>query len=295
MSVSKIRLIKKATIIPLIGSPSSFTGGVFTYDGQFIEDSLLERGRPAELQKPVEHLSDTYIYGGCFFGHFGHFIWESLSRLYTIRQCKNYPILFISSDDGYLDGYREFFKLLGINNEIHLVKLPTSVENLVYSHPGSTIAPPHITDEQMNALKYYYFNDKNSNEKIWLSRSKLLVGTIINESTIEKILAKIGYKIIHPEILSLQEQIRLISTSDIVAGFDGSQFYTVLFATEISGKFHIFNRRPKIPDAIPYVFQKKNIAFELHNFAVEYICGESAWSYYNHSEPEKIIEILQNL
>jgi capsular polysaccharide biosynthesis protein len=168
---------------------------------------------------------------------------------------------------------------------------------LVYSHPGSVLSPPYMADEQINALKYYFFNlnDKKSNEKIWLSRSKLLVGTIINESLIEKILTKIGYKIIHPEILSLQEQVRLISTSDIVAGFDGSQFYTVLFATEISGKFHIFNRRPKIPDAIPYVFQKRNIEFELHNFDVEYICGEGAWSYYNHSEPEKIIEVLQNL
>jgi capsular polysaccharide biosynthesis protein len=288
-----MKLLKNATIIPLEGTMDFFTGGVFSSDGQFIEDSLLDRGKPAELQKPIQHLSGTYIYGGCLFRHFGHFIWESLSRLYTIRQCKESPILFISPDDGY----REFFKLLGVNNEIFLINVPSSVENLIYSHPGSSLAPLYITDEQINALKYYNFNKnkKNTNEKIWLSRSKLLFGTVINELSIEKILAIIGYKIIYPEMLLLQEQVRLISTSDIVAGFDGSQFYSLLFAEDISSKIHIFNRRNKIPDAIPYVLQKRNIDFELHNFTVEYICGEGAWSYYIHSEPEKIVEVLRKL
>ena len=226
-----MKLLKNATVIPLEGTMDSFTGGVYSSEGHFVEDSLLDRGKPGQLQKTVEYLEGTYIYGGCLFGHFGHFIWESLSRLYAVRQCKNYPILFISPDDGY----RKIFKLLGINNEIRIVNVPTSVENLIYSPPGSSLIPLYITDEQINALKYYYFNvnDKNSNGKILLSRSRLLFGTIINEQAIEKILTKIGYKIIHPETLSLQEQVRLISTSGIVAGFDGSQFYSLLFAIDI--------------------------------------------------------------
>ena len=288
-----MELLKNSTIIPLEGTMGSFTGGVFSSDGSFIEDSVLYRGKPAQLQKPVEYLYGTFIYGGCLFRHFGHFIFESLSRLYAIRQCKNYPILFISPDDGY----REFFKLLGVNNEIRIINVPTYIENLVYSRQGSALVPPNIIDEQINALKYYYFNlnEKKSNEKIWLSRSKLLFGTILNESAIEKILTKFGYKIIHPEILSLQEQVRLISTSKIVAGFDGSQFYSLLFAIEISSKFHIFNRRSKIPDEIPYALQKRNVEFELHHFDVEYVCGQGAPSYYMHSEPEKVIEVLRNL
>jgi len=279
--------------MPLIGSPSAFTGGVFAADGHFLADSIVERGQAGEWQEPVEHLPGTYIYGGCLFGHFGHFILESLSRLYVVRSCKNYPILFINENDGAFDFQKDIFACLGINNEIIRIKVPTSVEHLIYSKPGSVIEPLHILDEQIDALKYFYFSKDVREEKIWLSRSNWLVGTIINEPAIEKILAKIGYTILHPENLSFQEQVRVISTSDIVAGFDGSQWYTLLFALEITGKFHLFNRRPKIPDAVPYVLQKRKVAFTLHNFRVEYVCGESAWSYYLHSEPEKIIDVLR--
>jgi len=293
-----MKLLKNATIIPLTGTMDSFTGGVYTSDGRFVEDSLLERGRPAELQKTVEHLSETYIYGGCLFGHFGHFIWESLSRLYTFRKCKEYPILFISPNDIVFNVQEMFFKSLGVNNEIRLVKIQTSVENLIYSSPGSSINPLYITDEQINSLKYFRFlknvGDNSSEEKIWVSRSKLTFGMIVNELIIEKVLSKIGYKIIHPESLPLSEQVRLISTADIVAGFDGSAFFSILFSEEIRSKFFVFNRRPHIPKTISYVFQKRNVEFELHNFDVEYIAGEMAWSCYNHPAPEKIIEILKS-
>ncbi|MDR2489138.1 MAG: hypothetical protein LBD42_06585 [Desulfovibrio sp.] len=53
----------------------SFTGGIYSSDGEFIEDSLIRnRGKSAQIQKILEHLYGTYIYGGCLFGHFGHFI-----------------------------------------------------------------------------------------------------------------------------------------------------------------------------------------------------------------------------
>ena len=292
-----MKLIKNATIIPLEGTMDSFTGGAYTSDGQFIEDSLLYRGRPAEIQKPTKHLSETYIYGGCLFGHFGHFIWESLSRLYAIKQHNDCPIIFIMPDNTLFNEQAMFFKSLSIHNEIHIVKIPTSVENLIYFSPGSSINPLFISDEQINSLQCFDFscdtNDKKSETKVWLSRSNLLFGTILNEQVIEIVLAKKGYKIIRPETLPIYEQVRLISTADIVAGFDGSAFFSLLFSKEVYSKFFIFNRRPKIPETIPYVFQKRHVEFELHDFDVEYICGKGAWAYYNHPAPEKIIKILK--
>ena len=273
----------------------SFTGGVFTFDGQFIEDSLLCRGRPAELQKPVEHLSGTYIYGGCLFGHFGHFIWESLSRLYTIRQCKNYPILFISPNDRIFNVQKMLFKSIGVNNEILLVKASTSVESLIYSSPGSTLNPVFISDKQIDSLKYFDFAENTSKEKIWLSRSKLEYGKVTNEPAIEKELIKAGYDIIHPQTLPLREQVRLVGTSDIIAGFDGSQFFSLLFSKEVYGKFFVFNRRRGIPSTIPYAFQKRNVTFEQHIFDLESVNSEWPITTYHLPEPTKIIEILNGL
>jgi hypothetical protein len=295
-----MKLLKNATIMPLEGSMDSFTGGIYTADGQFVEESLLYRGRPAALQKSVEHLSETYIYGGCLFRHFGHLIWESLSRLYMIRQCKDYPILFINPQDEQLnDRLCRFFKIIGVKNEIRLVKVPTSVEELIYCPPGSSINPLYISDEQINSLQCFNFSknipDNNSEKKIWISRSNLLFGVVVNELIIEKVLAKIGYKIIQPELLTLQEQVRLMCKADIVAGFDGSAFFSLLFSKDIYSKFYIFNRRQHIPRTLPYVFEKRNVQFALHNFDLEYIAGEGACAYYNHPAPEKIIDVLKEL
>ena len=274
----------------------SFTGGIFTSDGSFVEDSLLYRGKPGQIQEPIQHLDGTYIYGGCLFGHFGHFIWESLSRLYAIRKCKEYPIIFIApKDDFILQIFQDAFKQIRVKNEILLVKVPTSVKSLLYSQPGSSISPLFITDEQINALQYFTFASKNS-QKIWLSRSRLYdgkFGKITNEKFLEEELTKIGYTIVHPQMISLYEQVRLISTSNVVAGFDGSQFFSVLFAKEICGKFYVFNRRKGIPNTIPYVFEKKNIVFSLHTFSIEYIDGEGAGSNFRHLEIDNIIDVLK--
>jgi hypothetical protein len=295
-----MKLLKNSIICPLIGSMDSFTGGVYTSDGEFVEDSILDRGHKSVLNKPVEYLQGTYIYGGCLFAHFGHFIWESLSRLYTIRQCKNYPILFISPNDRIFNVQKMFFNAIGIDNEIILVKVSTSIENLIYSPPGSSISPLYIMDEQINSLKYFSFSYipkkiNDLNKKIWMSRSSLKYGKVINEHVIEEKLKELGYTIVHSETLSLYEQVKLISTSDVVAGFDGSAFFSLLFAKEIYGKFIIFNRRKHIPETIHYALERRHIEFKLCTFDVECISGNiyNADADYSHSEPDKVINVLE--
>jgi capsular polysaccharide biosynthesis protein len=272
----------------------SFTGGVYSSDGEFIEDSLLYRGKQAQFQKSIEHLNGIYIYGGCLFGHFGHFILESLQRLYTIRQCKEYPILFLSPNDKVYDVQKIVFKSIGVRNEILLVKKPTDVENLLYSPPGSSIHPMFITDDQENSLKHFSFSANNGySKKIWLSRTQLKYGKLDNESVIEEGLRQIGYEIICPETLPLREQVKLICTSTIVAGCDGSAFFSLLFAKDIYSKFFVFNRRRNIPSMIPYVFEKRNVQFEQWTFDLEPVHEEWPVSIFHHQNQHKIVDILK--
>ncbi|MDR1490679.1 MAG: glycosyltransferase family 61 protein, partial [Desulfovibrio sp.] len=281
-----MKVLKNAIIIPLEGTMDSFTGGVFSSDGQFLEDSLLDRGKAAPLQEPVEALQGVYIYGGCLFGHFGHFIWESLSRLYAIRQCKNYPIIFTTPNDNRIIPFAEtFLKAIGVNNKIQLIRISTSVENLIYSLPKSSLKPLFIEDEQVNALKSFHFQKDNHNIKIWLSRSMLKYGKIDNEQVIEEELRKNGYEIICPQNFPLREQVRLISTSDIVAGCDGSAFFSLLFANEIYGKFIVFNRRRDIAKSIPYAFKKRNVLFEQYTFELEPINEKWPVAIFHHPDP----------
>jgi capsular polysaccharide biosynthesis protein len=289
----KLVQLVNAALAPLEGSMDSFTGGVYA-DGRFIEDSLLYRGKPAPLPQIRERLPGTYIYGGCLFGHFGHFIWESLSRLYAIRQCDLYPILFLSPNDAIYQMQKLFFKTLGIKNEIRLAKLPSSVQNLVYSSPGSSIDPLFVADEQIEALARLHFPKENQGRKVWLSRSRLKSGRIMNEALIEAELEKKGYEIIHPETLPFREQVKLASTPDIVAGFAGSQFFSMLFAKEIRSKFFIFNRRLNIAETLPYAMKKRKVEFQTHIFDIEYVSGDqaSADTNFSHLQPERILDVL---
>lgn len=259
-----------------------------------MEDSIVYRGKQPQLQKHVESLSGAYIYGGCLFAHFGHFIWESLSRLYAIKKCKDYPILFICpNDEAAVSLLRVFISSIGVRNKVHLVKVPTLVENLIYSSPGSSISPLGITDDQIDALQHFVFNEKSYNKNVWLSRSRLKAGRIANECFIEDELRKSGYEIIYPETLPLREQVRVVSSSNIVAGFDGSQFFSLLFSKEARSKFFVFNRRKRIPDTISYAFEKKNAEFSLYTFDLEYVDGDGAGRNFRLPAPDTLLDILK--
>jgi len=272
----------------------TFTGGVFTHDGQFVKDSLLHRGSPGVFCQPDDYVNEICIYGGCLFAHFGHFIWESLSRLYTIRKCKNYPIVFISPNNKIFKMYQLYINTLGIKNEIRLIQIPTMFKNLIYSQPGSSLSPLFILDEQMMALQYINNYDSKKYDKIWLSRSKLDMGKLVNESTIEDELQKLGFTIVHPQEFSLLEQIKIISSADIVAGCDGSAFYSLLFAKKVMGKFFIFNRRKHIPQALTYIFHKRNIPVQVHTFELKSVQEKWPVSLY-YQNPEYIVNILKKV
>lgn len=68
-------------------------------------------------------------------------------------------------------------------------------------------------------------------DKIYLSRAKLpnTLRKIIGEENIEKELARRGWKIIHPETLSIEDQILALHHARIIAGSVSSGFHTLLY------------------------------------------------------------------
>lgn len=154
-----MRAIKHALIMPLEGTMDSFTGGVFDSGGEFVADSVIYRGHAPERRKYSEHLQGTFIYGGCLFGHFGHFIWASLARIAAIRKCRPYPLLFITPNDHLFNTQKLFFKGMGIRNEIILVTKPTLVENLIYAPPHSSLSPLSMSQEMLDALAFKDFGE----------------------------------------------------------------------------------------------------------------------------------------
>lgn len=280
--------------MPLEGTMDAFVGGAFDADGSFIKDSVVHRGSAPELREPEEELKGRYIYGGCLFAHFGHFIWESHARISTFQKCRPYPILFISPNDRLFNTQKLFFKNLGIKNEILLIKHPTRVSNLIYSSPGASLSPLSMSDEMLNALSIKNF-EARTDKKIWLSRSKLKYGRVLNEPYIEERVKALGFDIIYPEKIPLPEQIRLIASSSVVAGFSGSQFFSAFFAKKTLGEFKIFNRRARVPDTMPFLLERKKINGDIVYFGVEDFGEEAPEKDRISLEPDKIVQTLEEL
>lgn len=291
-----VKLIKDAVVIPLAGSMSSFTGGVFNSARHFVEDSINERGKPPVYESPKDVITEPCIYGGCLFGHFGHFIWESLSRLSIFRECKPLPLIFISPNPGIQNGQVKIFRAIGIKNAIILIKKPTLFKNLLYGSPQSGVNPLFLTEIQQKSLACINVGNKQTGKKIWLSRTQISTGKILNESEIESQIINFGYEIIHPETLEFHTQIKLIATSKIISGFDGSQFFTFMFAKKVLSRFIIFNRRPIPTPALPLALTMKNLSYQMNIFPVELCNGdpESAGANYRTLGMEKIVRLLCN-
>jgi capsular polysaccharide biosynthesis protein len=294
MPEKKFISIKNAKIMPMTGTMDSFTAGVFSND-KCIESSLLCRGKESPIYEIQEKLCGAYVFGGYLFANFGHFILESLSRVYAIKQCAPLPILFLGPNPYILSAQKKQIEVLGVKNELLLVKKPIGVEMLIYSPPGSSIKPVMILDEQIDALAWHPGTDTIKGKKIWLSRSSTRVSSVDNEKDIEVQLQDLGWTIIHPEQIDLHEQVRHISSAEYIAGFDGSAFYSILFTKKCRAKIFIFSRRKEIPQEIPYALTKKNVEHEEFVFPLAWLSEEGTASRCVLKKPELLIDVLKSI
>lgn len=256
---AKLSLIRNARVMPFQGTMDHFAAGVYDGDGRFLDSSIIRhRASPSEYLPVTKTLSGTYIFGGYLFYHFGHFLLESLSRVYAIRQCRLYPVVFTSPNEHVGEAQKKLFRFLRIENEILLLREPTAIENLIMSEAGSSIHPPLLLEEQVRALGVFRAGaPQESGNKIWLSRSKVRGGGLENEADIEKELRRMDWTIVHPEELSYREQARCVSTARRVAGLDGSAFYSALLADTVHGDFSVFSRRAHIPPILNLALARK--------------------------------------
>lgn len=291
MGNKHIQILHDALLMPFDGSMEKFTSGVFL-DGRCVGSSLIpERSSPAIPAAPEKTLNGTYIFGGYLFPHYGHFLLESLSRVYAIKTCNTYPLVFLSPNSKTVFFQRSILKFLSLSNEIIFVTKRTLVKRLVYSEPGCEI-PEYMSDDQINSLISFKAEDEMQ-DKIWLSRSALVnCGGVDNENIIEGVLEKFGWKIVHPEKMNIYDQVRMICSAKYVAGFDGSAFFNVLFGEKALGKFIIFGRRNFIEKTITNVLNKKKVNYQCFVPELKYVGGNGAQARFFVPDPYVIIETV---
>lgn len=183
-------------------------------------------------------LDGKTLYGGYIRLKWGHFITESLARMWALREVSQFDNVMFFADGDYdkLSGnYAIIFKLLGIEEKVKIFREAVRVENLLVPEIGYE-HDCYYSDRQAEVYHHIARSaldidvDIKKTEKIFLSRSSAAGATKngINLQALENYFHANGYTIVRPDI-SLVELIHLMNHADEIATISGTPAHNYAF------------------------------------------------------------------
>lgn len=245
--------VPAAKLVPLVRlALGQFSGGV-TAAGPDTERLILQRGfasqcinvnTPDDTAQPAEQRFERAWFGGYAFDHFGHFLLEGLSRIAAPELlASGDPVVFfdpmrIGTPRRYM---ADLFQAVGLDPaRVVFCNRVTDVGVLQCCEPAIEVrgrVRPQRYEVFHRAVARRIGPVSTRNGIIYLSRSRLQGRrSIAGETEIEAWLAgTYGAKIVYPEMLSIDEQLQLQSTSALIIGCEGSALHLpILLGTEMN-------------------------------------------------------------
>ena len=266
----RIEMVPDALVLPptkrdeSAGVPSGFVfdGGIYDANGRAVplaqhvggggqNKTTVGIGGKIECSREA----GTWVFGGWLRNHFGHFIEESLGRLWAIPRLEE-PIAGVvfllwggwdpaaagKADATARRGFvREAFRLLGIRQPIRVVTAPCAFEKLLVPqqlHLHRTLEDVTGWRTQQAFLRSMIERVPTgavAPRRIYVSRANLDVALsrFVLEEVIEVSLRQSNYHIVHPEELTLGEQAALYAGAKQMIFAEGS---SVHFAAPFCGR-----------------------------------------------------------
>ena len=269
----QLRTIDGAHIVPTEDRTLVQPCGVFDQDRSYCHDAVLWRRKP--LMVPPEQpafaedapLKGTYLWGGVLHGHFGHFLVESIGRLwgYAAADAHLDGVLFMekraergeggaavawhSEETPLLRSFQaEMFKQFGIAAPIGLVGAPVQVERLVI--PGQGFGMGAMA-EGTPAFRAFVQDRVGQDiapdgpERLYISRSAFGArrGGVIGEQILEQQLEQDGFTVFHPQTESIPAQIARYKAAREVVALDGSALHLLAMVAQPDQKVAMIKRR----------------------------------------------------
>lgn len=305
-----------ALILPLRECPEpgygNHEGGVCDRDFNL----LAGHSRSAETQRvpsmevirayradTVRRLDEGVIYGGIIYDGFGHFLMDGFVRLwYAVKHREEkLRIAFLTVGSFELEDYHHrMLGLLGIGQErVLIVKEPTEFARVIVPKQAwFTLSGAY--DRELFRLAFDEIKSRitpKSEPKLYLSRSTYKSHDMFGEDYFERFFEGRGYKIIHPDEMSVEEQIAYVSGAEVVACTEGTLSHHALFARDGARFIHLmrysmpvgggFQGEIHAVKGIDFVFVDTELPI-LPNFHASYsgylIGPTSYWDAFLHNE-----------
>ena len=236
------------TILPSIdhrNRPMGNKGGVVDVHGEFVPLSAINYECAAYPVGKCEDSDKRAVYCGYFPMHWGHFLTEVICRLwYALEHDDEVDEYVFTVRPGFEQrmhpNMKAFFRALGILDKVVLTSQPKTYREIVvpemcfrqgeYYSEGFMGMYDKVAE---NLLKEVDSSDLVPAEKIYLSRSSFKKNGAkieINTQLLDHFFQKNGYKIVHPETLSLAELTWLLHHAKECVAPSGTICHNILFA-----------------------------------------------------------------
>lgn len=188
---------------------------------------------------------ENVIYCGFMRNQWGHFIVNSMSRIWFIYahpEVKYDKIIFAlppNQNNLELKGnYKEFFRILGLLDKIEFISSPVAFRTVIV--PELSWSLQHHFSEEFNLVfdELVRIVSENSSydkghfpQKVFFTRSKLNTSFLceLGIEILDDFFRRNGFEIIAPETLNLTQTILLMQNAEVVASASGSTAHNILF------------------------------------------------------------------
>jgi capsular polysaccharide biosynthesis protein len=212
-----------------------------------------------DLTKLTYFQEDTILYGGILYSQFGHFLVESLCRLWAYKHLKDYNISI-----GFYVPWRKpryFYNQNFVNQILRGFGIPLNKIRFLdeFLKIKRVIVPAQkygfgLLDKPdlafLNFLRSFEFKLDlpqvfKEADKIYVSRSKLPIssGQVIASHLFEEYLADNGYAILYPENYSLYQQLSILKNAKKIIFCDGSAVHSCILLPDLEAQVAVISRR----------------------------------------------------
>jgi hypothetical protein len=280
---------------------SFYNGGVYDAHRAVVPLAIHHAGGPKNVpdQNPRiatgAHLAGTFLFGGWLRGHFGHFLVESITRLWALPRVAgsiagivylhwNGPAKNLTRERAVRRAdatFRQPFvgqvlDCLGVTAPVHVVGDALEVERLlVPSQLGwarQDDAARACFRELCQAITMHpRVRNGPGAKKIYVSRARLGItkSSFVLEDRIEKNFQENGYEIIYPETMSIYDQFSYYSRATKLVFAEGSALFLADMVASSRQSVAIIHRRSPAPAVFGSRMRAAGVASALEIAAVE--------------------------
>lgn len=222
-------------------------------------------------------LDGIFLYAGHLDRHWGHFLMDSLSRLWPAfdSETPHFDKIIFTVDKGWPESYHPnihaALQSTGLSDKIEIIANKVIIKTLIVPDraflPRERFSPKalKVYDAMADAVmrlqrKGESAEIKEGNKRIYFSRSHLKKSRL-NEpfsDWLDKYFADNGFEVVMPESLDFGSLIRKIRGADIVASLSGTIPHNMIFANE-GAKLWIIDKSPIINNYQPGVDILRNL------------------------------------